>query len=130
MIVISDFISLCPSIVAIEGEKEFVAIFNDNFAHTENAVRMGLVKEGDKVMFTFFNSNESLTCVIGINDGGNPSKHIANFGQRVSYEPWCCGGCGIATDRRLKCGACRCAVYCSKDCQREAWTNHKFFCGA
>ena len=40
-----------------------------------------------------------------------------------------CSGCGVATDKLQACAACRKAVYCSRDCQKQHWKNtHKIEC--
>ncbi|KAL7622535.1 hypothetical protein AAE478_008042 [Parahypoxylon ruwenzoriense] len=33
-----------------------------------------------------------------------------------------------SSDDLLRCGACMTARYCSKDCQKQHWKNHKLFC--
>jgi len=129
--VITENTKFFPLFFAREN-KEFVAILNDNYEHTEIAVSLGLADAEDDVLCSFYfrGDDSEVTCLISVNPRDDVPKEIMNYGRSVSYEPWCCGGCGIVTDRRLKCGACRCAVYCSKDCQREAWASHKLVCGA
>lgn len=39
-----------------------------------------------------------------------------------------CQGCQQEKPRVFKCGRCRSAQYCSKDCQRSAWRDHKQNC--
>lgn len=39
-----------------------------------------------------------------------------------------CQGCQQEKPRLFKCGRCRSAEYCSKDCQRSAWRDHKPNC--
>ena len=43
----------------------------------------------------------------------------------------CCSGCGIAEGPGVKlstCSKCKFATYCSRDCQRHAWSEHKTSC--
>ncbi|KAF2167460.1 hypothetical protein M409DRAFT_54058 [Zasmidium cellare ATCC 36951] len=39
-----------------------------------------------------------------------------------------CGTKGSDTNKLLKCGACKAAEYCSKECQKEDWKDHKKYC--
>ena len=39
-----------------------------------------------------------------------------------------CHQCRTATPHLLKCTWCRVAQYCSKDCQRLDWKEHKAYC--
>lgn len=45
-----------------------------------------------------------------------------------------CAGCGERLDSRgkklLACARCKAAVYCGKDCQKQAWPTHKKYCRA
>ena len=44
-------------------------------------------------------------------------------------KPKACSNCGGSGDGLLsKCSACKWTVYCSKDCQREHWKQHKLMC--
>lgn len=38
-----------------------------------------------------------------------------------------CGGCN-SDDSEMRCGRCKYALYCSKECQRDAWPSHKLHC--
>ena len=42
----------------------------------------------------------------------------------------CCHTCGVVTDsgQCRSCGTCRCARYCSRDCQETHWLQHKQVC--
>ena len=43
--------------------------------------------------------------------------------------PCVCGFCGIVTDEWLeRCGACRKVFYCTKECQKRDWAEHKRVC--
>ena len=51
-------------------------------------------------------------------------------GARLEVESLCswCGNRLIGSQRRL-CRGCRVAVYCSHDCQRQHWRDHRSTCG-
>jgi len=59
----------------------------------------------------------------GNNNGGNDSTHSP------SINP-VCFNCGSTHAKLLKCGQCRVASYCQKDCQVNDWKNgqHKSYC--
>jgi hypothetical protein len=40
-----------------------------------------------------------------------------------------CSFCYAPLQAPLYCGACRSHPYCSKECQRQDWTQHKIWCG-
>lgn len=45
----------------------------------------------------------------------------------LSFKMGVCGGCGaLAADKR--CGKCQLAFYCSAECQRKDWKQHKRVC--
>ncbi|GLB45723.1 putative ankyrin repeats [Lyophyllum shimeji] len=77
-------------------------------------------------------------------DGLTPRKSVLTFGPQVTaaVQKWVrkrsgeeaprvekrCDGCG-KTDTPLKnCSSCHVARYCSVDCQRKAWSEHKKTC--
>lgn len=39
-----------------------------------------------------------------------------------------CEVCFKEAETRMICSVCRLASYCSKDCQKKAWTTHKAIC--
>ena len=39
-----------------------------------------------------------------------------------------CANCGIKREKMQKCGRCKKAHYCSKECQAQAWPEHKKAC--
>jgi ankyrin repeat protein len=39
-----------------------------------------------------------------------------------------CSFCKEVPEKRKKCGKCKIAIYCSKECQSQHWTNHKLEC--
>jgi len=132
-IVATDADRLRSVLVTVREKKEFIAVFNDRYHHNALALRMGIAKAEDTVLVSFFmldvgTSGGGLTCLISINPNDALDEFIAKVGARESYARWCCGGCSIVTDRRLKCGTCRCAVYCSKACQLADWPSHKLSC--
>jgi len=77
----------------------------------------------------FFMLDGHPACIM---DGGM-NLFIASHSPAVSYERWACAACGLLTDGRLKCGACRNVVYCSRVCQSLHWSaanGHRASCGA
>ena len=40
-----------------------------------------------------------------------------------------CCYCYAEAETVLQCGACRCRAYCSKECQKSDWKQHKIWCG-
>ena len=42
--------------------------------------------------------------------------------------PHRCAACGLLVDGRLRCGRCRVARYCDRDCQRQHWRAHRENC--
>lgn len=40
-----------------------------------------------------------------------------------------CVICGLTGDKLLKCGKCKTRTYCSRECQKIDWKEHKFTCG-
>ena len=55
---------------------------------------------------------------------GGESEHGRN-----KYSCVTCGAItGKNTEKLLKCGRCKVVSYCSKECQREDWKDHKAFC--
>ena len=75
----------------------------------------------------------SVMCVIDFTaDGQRVIEGVLNIiGIRLRL-PFVCAFCGIMSLERLrKCGGCRAAFYCSKECQKQHWTaEHKAYCGA
>ncbi|EME45516.1 hypothetical protein DOTSEDRAFT_128531 [Dothistroma septosporum NZE10] len=85
-----------------------------------------------------------------------PAKGMINVrgpdhGRNLSYDPYtdemmalrhpdgmwkdhACGECGSSQSGHgqalLKCSKCKKRCYCSKDCQKEHWKNHRGFCRA
>lgn len=43
--------------------------------------------------------------------------------------PNVCLGCGDTEKKQKKCGSCGVARYCSVECQRSHWSDHKRSCG-
>ena len=41
-----------------------------------------------------------------------------------------CASCQIALQKMKKCSVCKDAHYCSRECQRKAWPEHKQTCKA
>jgi hypothetical protein len=53
------------------------------------------------------------------------------LGRREGAEPTPrCSSCRKVTERSMVCGRCRVTPYCSKECQRAAWSKHKEVCKA
>ena len=107
------------------ADKTFVPYFDDNFAHSQLAIDLGLAKDGDQTLFALFPRGSGLACVIG---KANMRDVMFYLGQTASYAHLCCGMCGIVTDGRLKCSVCRATVYCGKECQSDDWPCHKLVC--
>ena len=61
---------------------------------------------------------------------GRTPKVKLDDGSKVAM----CAGCGERLDSRgkklLACARCKAAVYCGKDCQKQAWPTHKKYCRA
>ena len=55
-----------------------------------------------------------------------PLQHVPRSQLDVIEEK--CYQCRMASPHMLRCGQCRVAHYCSKDCQREHWKEHKVHC--
>jgi hypothetical protein len=39
-----------------------------------------------------------------------------------------CGSFGGRDGKLKKCSGCNCVLYCSAECQKSDWTNHKLYC--
>ena len=81
-------------------------------------------------------SSDQLVCVLQPNIQERPDSMLATdaimsvLSQQIPVRH-ICGGCEMVVDGRLKCSACRRAVYCSKACQKAHWSNgHKHECGS
>ena len=48
--------------------------------------------------------------------------------KRVKKNLQHCDWCGAGSLKMPKCGNCRLVYYCSDDCQKAAWTQHKVVC--
>ena len=128
-----DMGELTSNVVTESEHETFVPVLSDDFENAEAVVRLGLAKEGDCVQFSFFPHMEvgKLACMISINDvRACASGIVTRRGLGASYKQWCCAGCNIVTDGRLKCSVCRSAIYCSKACQKSCWGEHRLFCGS
>lgn len=61
-------------------------------------------------------------------------KKFGTFLQRKArYESDTCDGCGVKEHtghcgELLRCTKCRCALFCSRECQVAVWDSHKEFC--
>ena len=77
---------------------------------------------------------DQLVCVLQPNVLERPAKLLAIdaiMGTLSHQFPvrHLCGGCNMVVDGRLKCSACRKAVYCGQACQKAHWSNgHKHEC--
>jgi hypothetical protein len=120
---------LQPQAVCDVDAKTFVPMFDDDFGNSALGVRLGLAKPGEQTLFSFFllHSGE-LACVVDVNYNPHVDAFVAAHGKRFSFARICCAACGIATDGRLKCGACRGAVYCGRACQAGDWPTHRKMC--
>lgn len=59
------------------------------------------------------------------------SKKLISQESRPSQKPGTmttCGYCSATLTTQLLCGACKLANYCSKICQKKAWSTHKPLC--
>ena len=63
-----------------------------------------------------------LYCDLERNLATSLSKTITGFWQKR------CDHCETYVDKSFLCGRCMEAVYCGKDCQRQAWKVHKHIC--
>ncbi len=48
--------------------------------------------------------------------------------RRHPFVRGACDTCGKDEGKRLACGRCRIAQYCSPDCQKKAWPSHRHIC--
>lgn len=108
----------------------FVPIFDDNGTHAALATRLGLARAGDDVLISFFpHTDGQPACVVSINAHSRADGFMAEQGVCASCARFACAGCGILTDGRLKCGACRGPVYCGRECQLRDWRGrHRSAC--
>ena len=58
-------------------------------------------------------------------EGVGRLTHNVLTGQSVGRA---CAECGAVDTRMKKCGGCMTVSYCSRECQRRAWPNHKTIC--
>ena len=57
------------------------------------------------------------------------SPNFSNDEEDVDLDP-ACERCSVILPRMLMCGRCKTAKYCSKDCQKSHWPEHKVTCSA
>ena len=58
------------------------------------------------------------------------SKVLSEMGVKSSTrQALGCIVCGKVNGQLQKCGACKCASYCSTTCQKKDWRSHKMICG-
>ena len=55
-------------------------------------------------------------------------KELSKLGYKLERNCRNCGKESQHINRVLKCGGCKLAVYCSKECQKADWKKHKPFC--
>jgi len=75
----------------------------------------------------------SVICVVDFtNRGYGLVEGVVNIISSRYRLPFACSFCGILSlERFRKCGRCRSAFYCSKECQQCHWVaEHKLHCGA
>ena len=120
---------LQPQAMCNTKEKTFVPIFDDDYDHPKLGARLGVAKAGDKTLFSFFPlADGELACTINVNANPFVDSFMSTHGKQFSFATVCCAACGIVTDGRLKCSACRRAIYCGRACQATHWPTHKACC--
>jgi hypothetical protein len=62
----------------------------------------------------------------GDGDVSSPSKKVITV--RPSNAVLCCQECGAVVEKLLLCGRCQLMRYCSRNCQKQAWNQHKEVC--
>lgn len=50
------------------------------------------------------------------------------FGKPIPINPLFCSNCGDTEKELLKCSICKLTRYCSIECQKANWKNHKLIC--
>jgi glutaredoxin-related protein len=121
---------LQPQAMCLRDCKTFVPIFDDDHDNKRVGIHCGLIKKDDSILFSFFPlASGELAVTINVNNNPHVDMFMHARGKAASYTKTCCAACGIATDGRLKCGACRRAVYCGKQCQKGHWQTHRTGCG-
>ncbi len=53
---------------------------------------------------------------------------LPNVAHKVNVEGRFCAACSKSTQNLKRCSRCRAVIYCSVDCQRAHWTQHKITC--
>lgn len=57
----------------------------------------------------------------------SPAQFPLSAYNQILITPKACGEC-FKEESQLRCGACKAVRYCSQDCQRKAWPQHKKVC--
>lgn len=96
-----------------EGDTDCILMCPDNFLKTPG------------VQWKIGNDLE--TAKTRINMLRNHFNEVGMQNQRVTYNTKSCNKCGKMNNLK-KCGRCNKVLYCSVDCQRSDWKQHKKTC--
>lgn len=58
----------------------------------------------------------------------NPEWTDKRFFREYKFTFHLCDGCALPVKTRKSCAQCKMVYYCSKDCQRTKWSQHKAYC--
>jgi hypothetical protein len=75
----------------------------------------------------FINLNHRTTTACCSLECFKKAKDEAFSIEKLKMKKKCCG-CQEIKEDMLRCGGCHMKFYCSKECQKKDWVNHKPFC--
>ena len=86
----------------------------------------------DGFLVSFFRGAEGIICLIDWSSTGPDCYTVGDMFMSVMgvwFDVECaCAACNRPIDGRLKCGHCRGVRYCSRECQKAHWAEHKSCC--
>ena len=100
---------------------------------SQQRAKTALLKAQSKLALNAANNNETAPTVEDKDGDGQSNASTASSLPlpTVSLERCCAPGCTSvpsSSSKLLLCGGCRAASYCSAECQRRDWPNHKVQC--